>query len=122
MRPDVDGAQGHGVKRLGGFAQTMGVAVRQHVAAMHPHNAPLRAGRIGRQARMPAPHGDILGLGAQPPTPSWGRMLAESQTMISFAPHIAIFTGMAIVLTVLGLNLMGDGLRDVFDPRLRRRR
>jgi len=61
-----------------------------------------------------------VGLGAQPPIPSWGRMLAESQTMISFAPHVALFPGLAIVLTVLGLNLMGDGLRDVFDPRLRR--
>ena len=61
-----------------------------------------------------------VGLGAQPPTPSWGRMLADSQTMISFAPHMAIFPGMAILLTVLGLNLMGDGLRDLFDPRLRR--
>lgn len=63
-----------------------------------------------------------VGLGAQPPTPSWGRMLAESQTMISFAPHLAIFPGMAIVLTVLGLNLMGDGLRDLLDPRVRRSR
>ena len=61
-----------------------------------------------------------VGLGAQPPTPSWGRMLAESQTLISLAPHIAIFPGLAIVLTVLGLNLMGDGLRDHLDPRLRR--
>lgn len=61
-----------------------------------------------------------VGLGAQPPVPSWGRMLADSQTMISLAPHIAIFPGMAIVLTVLGLNLMGDGLRDLLDPRLRR--
>ena len=61
-----------------------------------------------------------VGLGAQPPTPSWGRMLAESQTMIAFAPHMAIFPGLAIVLTVLGLNLMGDGLRDLLDPRLRR--
>lgn len=62
-----------------------------------------------------------VGLGAQPPVPSWGRMLADSQTMISFAPHLAIFPGMAIVLTVLGLNLLGDGLRDRLDPRLRRR-
>lgn len=63
-----------------------------------------------------------VGLGAQPPIPSWGRMLADSQTMISLAPSLAIFPGLAIVLTVLGLNLMGDGLRDLLDPRLRRER
>ncbi|PRX31968.1 peptide/nickel transport system permease protein [Meinhardsimonia xiamenensis] len=63
-----------------------------------------------------------VGLGAQPPTPSWGRMLAESQTMVSLSPHIAIFPGLAIVLMVLGLNLLGDGLRDWTDPRLRRAR
>lgn len=63
-----------------------------------------------------------VGLGAQPPMPSWGRMLAEAQTMIGFAPHLAIFPGLAIVLSVLGLNLMGDGLRDILDPRLRRAR
>ena len=63
-----------------------------------------------------------VGLGAQPPVPSWGRMLADSQTLISLAPHIAVFPGLAIVLTVLGLNLMGDGLRDVLDPRERRAR
>ncbi len=61
-----------------------------------------------------------VGLGAQPPVPSWGRMLADSQTMISFAPHMALFPGLAILLTVLGLNLLGDGLRDRLDPRLRR--
>lgn len=63
-----------------------------------------------------------VGLGAQPPTPSWGRMLAEAQTMIALAPHLALIPGIAIVLTVLGLNLMGDGLRDILDPRLRRAR
>ncbi len=63
-----------------------------------------------------------VGLGAQPPIPSWGRMLAESQTLISLAPHLALFPGLAIVITVLGLNLLGDGLRDWLDPRLRRER
>lgn len=63
-----------------------------------------------------------VGLGAQPPTPSWGRMLADSQTLIALAPHMAIIPGMAIVLTVLGLNLIGDGLRDLLDPRLRGQR
>jgi peptide/nickel transport system permease protein len=63
-----------------------------------------------------------VGLGTQPPMPSWGRMLSEAQTMISFAPHLAIFPGLAIVFTVLGLNLLGDGLRDLFDPKLRRLR
>ena len=60
-----------------------------------------------------------VGLGAQPPTPSWGRMLADAQTMVSIAPHLALMPGFAIILTVLGLNLMGDGLRDYLDPRLR---
>ena len=59
-----------------------------------------------------------VGLGAQPPTPSWGRMLAEAQTMITIAPHVAIIPGLCILLTVLGLNLLGDGLRDALDPRL----
>jgi peptide/nickel transport system permease protein len=63
-----------------------------------------------------------VGLGAQPPLPSWGRMLADAQTLISLAPHMALFPGFAIIITVLGLNLMGDGLRDLFDPKLRRDR
>ena len=60
-----------------------------------------------------------VGLGAQPPTPSWGRMLADAQTLVSIAPHMALVPGFAIILTVLGLNLLGDGLRDFLDPRLR---
>ncbi len=60
-----------------------------------------------------------VGLGAQPPTPSWGRMLADAQTMVALAPHMALIPGLAIILTVMGLNLMGDGLRDLTDPRIR---
>lgn len=63
-----------------------------------------------------------VGLGAQPPTPSWGRMLADAQTLVSIAPHMALAPGFAIILTVLGLNLLGDGLRDALDPRLREAR
>ncbi len=63
-----------------------------------------------------------LGLGTQPPTPSWGRMLNEAQAMIFRAPSLVIFPGLAIVISVLGLNLLGDGLRDLTDPRLSRQR
>ena len=63
-----------------------------------------------------------VGLGAQPPQPSWGRMLSDTQTMISIAPQLAIYPGLAIVISVLGLNLLGDGMRDTLDPRLARRR
>lgn len=60
-----------------------------------------------------------LGLGTQPPHPSWGRMLSEAQTFMALAPWMAIFPGLAIAWTVLGFNLLGDGLRDILDPRLR---
>jgi peptide/nickel transport system permease protein len=63
-----------------------------------------------------------LGLGTQPPQPSWGRMLSEAQTLLFQAPRLAVFPGIAIALAVLGLNLLGDGLRDLFDPRLARKR
>ena len=63
-----------------------------------------------------------LGLGTQPPQPSWGRMLNEAQGMMFKAPQLAIWPGLAIALSVLGLNLMGDGLRDLMDPRLARKR
>ena len=60
-----------------------------------------------------------IGLGAQPPTASWGRMLADAQTLVSIAPVTALVPGFAIVFMVLGLNLLGDGLRDWLDPKLR---
>lgn len=63
-----------------------------------------------------------LGLGTQPPQPSWGRMLAEAQTLLYQAPLLAVFPGIAIALAVLGLNLLGDGLRDLLDPKLSRKR
>jgi peptide/nickel transport system permease protein len=63
-----------------------------------------------------------LGLGAQPPAPSWGRMLSEAQTLMYLAPQLAIYPGLAIVTAVLGFGLLGDGLRDISDPRLARER
>ena len=63
-----------------------------------------------------------LGLGTQPPQPSWGRMLSEAQTLMFQAPLLAVWPGVAIALAVLGLNLVGDGLRDLLDPRLSRKR
>ncbi len=60
----------------------------------------------------------FLGLGVQPPTPSWGTMLNEGRGFLRTAPHISTFPGLAIMLTVLGFNFLGDGLRDALDPRL----
>jgi ABC-type dipeptide/oligopeptide/nickel transport system permease subunit len=61
----------------------------------------------------------FLGLGVQPPTPAWGSMLSEAQNYLHQAPFFAIFPGLAIVVTTLAFNLLGDGLRDVLDPRTR---
>lgn len=61
----------------------------------------------------------FLGVGPPPPTPTWGNMIAEGQTYLREAPLMALFPGLAIAVTALGLNLLGDGLRDVLDPRLR---
>ncbi|NKL07413.1 ABC transporter permease subunit [Rhizobium leguminosarum] len=62
----------------------------------------------------------FLGMGAQPPTPEWGTMLAESREFISRAWWVVTFPGLAILITVLAINLMGDGLRDALDPKLKR--
>jgi len=61
----------------------------------------------------------FLGMGAQPPTPEWGAMLAGERNQVFSAPHLVFFPGLAIMITVLGFNLLGDGLRDALDPRLR---
>jgi peptide/nickel transport system permease protein len=61
----------------------------------------------------------FLGLGVPPPTPTWGRMLAEGRDYLTVAGWISIFPGLAIMVTVLGINFLGDGLRDLLDPRLR---
>ncbi len=63
----------------------------------------------------------FLGLGAQPPVPEWGQMLSEARNYVFTAPHLVFFPGIAIMITVLGFNLLGDGLRDVLDPQLRGR-
>jgi peptide/nickel transport system permease protein len=60
-----------------------------------------------------------LGLGTQPPDPSWGRMLREAQTFMKLSPWPAIFPGLAIMIAVMGFNLLGDGLRDILDPRIK---
>ena len=62
-----------------------------------------------------------IGLGVQPPTPSWGQMISEGQSYYLSAPHLVIYPGLAIMITVLAFNLVGDGLRDAFDPQQRRR-
>jgi peptide/nickel transport system permease protein len=62
----------------------------------------------------------FLGLGPPPPTPVWGSMIAEGRNFIVMAPHISTIPGVALMVTIVGLNLLGDGLRDTLDPRLRR--
>lgn len=61
----------------------------------------------------------FLGLGVVPPTPEWGAMISTGRTFLTIAPHLSLFPGLAILITVLGFNLLGDGLRDLLDPRLR---
>jgi ABC-type dipeptide/oligopeptide/nickel transport system permease subunit len=62
----------------------------------------------------------FLGLGAQPPTPEWGAILSEGRNYVFTAPHLVFFPGLAIMITVLGFNLLGDGMRDALDPTLNR--
>lgn len=81
----------------------------------------LVAATLGIGSNMIAEAGlSFLGLGAQPPTLSWGAMLAEGQTFLGSAPWVAVFPGLGLLTAVLGVNLLGDGLRDLLDPRFRR--
>jgi peptide/nickel transport system permease protein len=96
-----------------------------HVAIMLRHLLPnalaplLVAATIGVGGNMVAEAGlSFLGLGAQAPTISWGAMLADGQTFLATAPWVAVFPGAALLLAVLGVNLLGDGLRDLLDPRV----
>lgn len=78
-------------------------------ATMSFSNAILEAAALG-----------FLGMGAQPPTPEWGTMLASAREFILRAPWVVTFPGLAILITVLAINLIGDGLRDALDPKLKR--
>ena len=91
------------------------VAVAQNVVA-----PVIVAGTLGMGgAILAAAALSFIGLGSQPPTPEWGRMLSEGRDYLRDAWWISTFPGLAIMLTVLGVNMLGDGLRDVLDPRLR---
>lgn len=104
-------------------ARALGVG---HVAIMRRHLLPnalgplLVTGTIGVGGNMIAEAGlSFLGLGAQSPTISWGALLADGQTFLATAPWVAVFPGLALLLAVLAVNLLGDGLRDLLDPRFR---
>lgn len=104
-------------------ARALGASNRTIVARHVLPNAlgPLLvAATLGVGSNMIAEAGlSFLGLGAQSPTLSWGAMLADGQTFLTSAPWVAVFPGLALLLAVLGINLLGDGLRDLLDPRFR---
>ncbi len=108
------------------FVQAARAIGAGHGAIMVRHLLPnavaplLVAATIGVGSNIVAEAGlSFLGLGAQSPTISWGAMLADGQTFLATAPWVAVFPGVALLLAVLGVNLLGDGLRDLLDPRFR---
>jgi ABC-type dipeptide/oligopeptide/nickel transport system permease subunit len=104
--------------RLGGVSSLAIIArhVLPNVTAPIIVQAALRvSGAIITEAGL-----SFLGLGPPPPTPVWGSMIAEGRNFIVMAPHISTIPGVALMVTIVGLNLLGDGLRDTLDPRLRR--
>lgn len=109
------------------FTLAAQVAGRSRFVISLEHILPNLAGTLVIQAMLQLSLGVLaeaalsyLGLGAQPPAPSWGRMLNEAQTLTALAPTLALFPGLIIVLSVLGLNLLGDALRDRLDVRMAR--
>jgi peptide/nickel transport system permease protein len=101
----------------GGFAITMQHVLPNISAALIVQSTIRFAIAILAEAAL-----SYLGLGTQPPQPSWGRMLSDAQTLMFQQPLLAVWPGLAIALAVLGLNLLGDGLRDLLDPKLARAR
>ena len=84
------------------------------------YGAGICGGNIGVASAILVESGlSFLGLGVQPPTPSWGNILAQGRSVMQFAWWMTLFPGLAIFVTVLGYNLVGEGLRDALDPRLR---
>jgi peptide/nickel transport system permease protein len=109
------------------YVQAAGALGAQDLAIVRRHIVPNIAGPLLIQitvafsgAVLAEASLSYLGLGTQPPTPSWGGMLQEARDVLFVAPWMAIWPGLAIAIAVLGLNLMGDGIRDRLDPRLRR--
>ena len=107
-----------------GYVAAARVAGKNGLAISLEHILPNAAGTIIAQAAVQFSMGIIaeaglsyIGLGVQPPDQSWGRLLNEAQTLIAIAPHLVIFPGLAILLAVLGFNLVGEGLHAAFDPR-----
>ena len=82
----------------------------KYEAALRERHASARRGIIAEAGL------SYIGLGVQPPDQSWGRLLNEAQTLVAAAPHLVIFPGLAILLAVLGFNLLGEGLHAAFDP------
>jgi ABC-type dipeptide/oligopeptide/nickel transport system permease subunit len=110
--PYIEAARLAGVKRPAIIARH----VLPNVAAPIIVQAALRvSGAIITESGL-----SFLGLGPPPPTPVWGSMIAEGRNFIVMAPHISTIPGIALMVTIVGLNLLGDGLRDTLDPRLRR--
>ena len=103
-------------------SRALGGVLLAHPFQPHPpqcHHPSDRTGHIGhRHGHSRCRRAFIPRLGAEPPRPEWGLMMGEEKNSIFSAPHLVIFPGIAIMLTVLGFNLLGDGLRDALDPRL----